>query len=103
MRGSDSEMVDAYSVRTEMCTCIQYSDVQMPSSLFISHVLRVCEDSFSTVDIEDHDCAVWLLLRKSREDDRAARLEAVREMSQAHHWHGNEGQARGLATSWFLL
>ncbi|KAM7340893.1 hypothetical protein ACRRTK_001508 [Alexandromys fortis] len=44
-------------------------------------------DSVSTVDIEDHDCAVWLLLRKSREGDRAARLEAVQEMSQAHHWH----------------
>eukprot|EP00072_Mus_musculus_P047386 XP_006523300.1 PREDICTED: protein SERAC1 isoform X5 [Mus musculus] len=44
-------------------------------------------DSFSTVDIEDHDCAVWLLLRKSREDDLAARLQAVREMSEAHHWH----------------
>ncbi|XP_005065973.2 protein SERAC1 isoform X2 [Mesocricetus auratus] len=44
-------------------------------------------DSFSTVDIEDHDCAVWLLLRKSREDTKASRLEAVREMSEAHHWH----------------
>ncbi|XP_028744457.1 protein SERAC1 isoform X2 [Peromyscus leucopus] len=44
-------------------------------------------DSFSTVDIEDHDCAVWLLLRKSREDDKAARLKAVQEMSEAHHWH----------------
>ncbi|OBS58055.1 hypothetical protein A6R68_10812 [Neotoma lepida] len=43
--------------------------------------------SFSTVDIEDHDCAVWLLLRKTREDNKAARLEAVQEMSQAHHWH----------------
>ncbi|XP_065787125.1 protein SERAC1 isoform X2 [Muntiacus reevesi] len=44
-------------------------------------------DTFSTVDIEDHDCAVWLLLRKSRSDDRAARLQAVQEMSEAHHWH----------------
>ncbi|XP_052025185.1 protein SERAC1 isoform X1 [Apodemus sylvaticus] len=44
-------------------------------------------DSFSTVDIEDHDCAVWLLLKKSRADDLAVRLEAVREMSGARHWH----------------
>nr|XP_042118308.1 protein SERAC1 isoform X2 [Peromyscus maniculatus bairdii] len=44
-------------------------------------------DSFSTVDIEDHDCAMWLLLRKSREEDKAARLKAVQEMSEAHHWH----------------
>lgn len=53
--------------------------------------------SFSTVDIEDHDCAVWLLLRKSRQDDLAARLEAVREMSEAHHWHGNEDRGLCLA------
>lgn len=53
------------------------------------------KDPFSTVDIEEHDCAVWLLLRKSQEDDRAARLEAVREMSEAHHWHGNEALAGG--------
>ncbi|ERE85011.1 protein SERAC1 isoform X4 [Cricetulus griseus] len=48
---------------------------------------RHWSDTFSTVDIEDHDCAVWLLLRKSREDSKAARLEAVRELSEAHHWH----------------
>uniref|UniRef100_U3E0S0 Protein SERAC1 n=1 Tax=Callithrix jacchus TaxID=9483 RepID=U3E0S0_CALJA len=44
-------------------------------------------DAFSTVDIEDHECAVWLLLRKSKSDDKMARLEAVREMSETHHWH----------------
>ncbi|XP_008585241.1 PREDICTED: protein SERAC1 isoform X3 [Galeopterus variegatus] len=44
-------------------------------------------DPFSTVDVEDHECAVWLLLRKSKSADKAARLEAVREMSQTHHWH----------------
>uniref|UniRef100_A0A8D0UYY8 Protein SERAC1 n=1 Tax=Sus scrofa TaxID=9823 RepID=A0A8D0UYY8_PIG len=44
-------------------------------------------DTFSTVDVEDHECPVWLLLRKSRSDDRAARLQAVQEMSEAHHWH----------------
>uniref|UniRef100_A0A5F9CW55 Protein SERAC1 n=1 Tax=Oryctolagus cuniculus TaxID=9986 RepID=A0A5F9CW55_RABIT len=43
-------------------------------------------DPFSTVDVEDHECAVWLLLRKSRSGDRTARLEAVQEMSGAHHW-----------------
>ncbi|XP_023370393.1 protein SERAC1 isoform X2 [Otolemur garnettii] len=42
---------------------------------------------FSTVDIEDHDCATWLLLRKSKSHDKAERLEAVREMSESHHWH----------------
>ncbi|KAL4675510.1 hypothetical protein H8959_009655, partial [Pygathrix nigripes] len=44
-------------------------------------------DPFSTVDIEDHECAVWLLLRKSKSDDKTTRLEAVQEMSETHHWH----------------
>eukprot|EP00069_Balaena_mysticetus_P012096 bmy_21573T0 len=44
-------------------------------------------DTFSTIDVEDHECAVWLLLRKSKSDDRAARLQAVQEMSETHHWH----------------
>lgn len=47
-------------------------------------------DTFSTVDLEDHECAMWLLLKKSKSDDRAARLQAVQEMVEAHHWHGNE-------------
>lgn len=44
-------------------------------------------DTFATFDVEDHECAVWLLLKKSQSDDRAARLQAVREMVAAHHWH----------------
>ncbi|XP_007943469.1 protein SERAC1 [Orycteropus afer afer] len=44
-------------------------------------------DTFCTVDVEDHECPVWLLLRKSMSSDRAVRLQAVQEMSQAHHWH----------------
>ncbi|XP_016018243.1 protein SERAC1 isoform X1 [Rousettus aegyptiacus] len=44
-------------------------------------------DTFSTVDLEEHECAVWLLLRKSRSDDSAARAQAVREMLAARHWH----------------
>ncbi|KAF6116068.1 serine active site containing 1 [Phyllostomus discolor] len=42
---------------------------------------------FSTVDVEDHECASWLLLRRSQSDDPAARWQAVQEMSEAHHWH----------------
>uniref|UniRef100_A0A673T255 Protein SERAC1 n=1 Tax=Suricata suricatta TaxID=37032 RepID=A0A673T255_SURSU len=42
---------------------------------------------FSTADVEDHECAVWLLLRQSQSGDRTARLQAVQEMSQTHHWH----------------
>ncbi|XP_077005481.1 protein SERAC1 isoform X2 [Tamandua tetradactyla] len=44
-------------------------------------------DTFSTVDVDDHECSVWLLLRKSKSEDEAARLQAVQEMSESHHWH----------------
>ncbi|EPQ11853.1 Protein SERAC1 [Myotis brandtii] len=44
-------------------------------------------DTFSTVDMEDHECAAWLLLKRSRSGDRTARLQAVQAMSEAHHWH----------------
>ncbi|XP_004628565.1 protein SERAC1 isoform X2 [Octodon degus] len=44
-------------------------------------------DTFSTVDVEDHECGMWLLLKASKSEDRTTRLEAVQAMSEAHHWH----------------
>ncbi|KAM9187818.1 LOW QUALITY PROTEIN: protein SERAC1-like [Dugong dugon] len=44
-------------------------------------------DTFSMVDVEDHECTMWLLLRKSMSANKAARLQTVQVMSQAHHWH----------------
>ncbi|XP_059555919.1 protein SERAC1 isoform X1 [Myotis daubentonii] len=52
-------------------------------------------DTFSTVDMEDHECAAWLLLKRSRSGDRTARLQAVQAMSEAHHW--NDYQYRTIA------
>ncbi|XP_037676468.1 LOW QUALITY PROTEIN: protein SERAC1-like [Choloepus didactylus] len=44
-------------------------------------------DTFTTVDVDDHECPVWLLLRKSKSEDQAVRLQAVPELSESHHWH----------------
>lgn len=57
-------------------------------------------DTFSTVDLEEHECAVWLLLRKSRSDDSAARAQAVREMLAARHWHGEPPARRAPPLTW---
>lgn len=57
-------------------------------------------DTFSTVDLEEHECAVWLLLRKSRSDDSAAREQAVREMLAARHWHGEPPARRAPPLTW---
>nr|KAF6342027.1 serine active site containing 1 [Myotis myotis] len=56
---------------------------------------RENHDTFSTVDMEDHECAAWLLLKRSRSGDRTARLQAVQAMSEAHHW--NDYQYRTIA------
>ncbi|ELK34808.1 Protein SERAC1 [Myotis davidii] len=57
--------------------------------------LTIMADTFSTVDMEDHECAAWLLLKRSRSGDRTARLQAVQAMSEAHHW--NDYQYRTIA------
>ncbi|XP_004674216.1 PREDICTED: protein SERAC1 [Condylura cristata] len=44
-------------------------------------------DTLGTADVEDHECAVWLLLRRSRAGDQAERAQAVRELARVRHWH----------------
>nr|KAF6463078.1 serine active site containing 1 [Molossus molossus] len=48
---------------------------------------RENHDTLGAADVEDHECAVWLLLRRSRSDDGRARLQAVQDMSEARRWH----------------
>lgn len=43
-------------------------------------------DTFSSVDVEDHECPVWLLLRRSRSKDHEDRLQAVQDLAEARHW-----------------
>ncbi|XP_068926422.1 protein SERAC1 isoform X3 [Petaurus breviceps papuanus] len=45
------------------------------------------DDHFSTVDLEDHEYGLWLLLKKSKSDDKMVRLQAVEEMAANHYWH----------------
>uniref|UniRef100_A0A5F8GSS9 Protein SERAC1 n=1 Tax=Monodelphis domestica TaxID=13616 RepID=A0A5F8GSS9_MONDO len=45
------------------------------------------DDHFSTVDLEDHEYGLWLLLKKSRSDHKMVRLQAVKEMAANHYWH----------------
>ncbi|XP_001371172.1 protein SERAC1 isoform X2 [Monodelphis domestica] len=48
---------------------------------------RQNQDHFSTVDLEDHEYGLWLLLKKSRSDHKMVRLQAVKEMAANHYWH----------------
>lgn len=47
------------------------------------------KEQFSTFDGEDHECALWLLLKRSQSEDKAVRLQAVQDLASNSHWHGN--------------
>ncbi|XP_061845021.1 protein SERAC1 isoform X2 [Colius striatus] len=48
---------------------------------------RPFHEHFSTFDGEDHECALWLLLKKSQSEDREIRLQAVQDLANNRHWH----------------
>lgn len=53
---------------------------------FISFLIK---EQFSTFDGEDHECALWLLLKRTQSEDKAIRLQAVQDLASNRHWHGN--------------
>ncbi|XP_058656681.1 protein SERAC1 [Ammospiza caudacuta] len=44
-------------------------------------------EQFSTFDGEDHECALWLLLKRTQSEDKATRLQAVQDLASNSHWH----------------
>ncbi|KAK2518930.1 Serac1 [Columba guinea] len=46
------------------------------------------QEQFSTFDVEDHECALWLLLKRCRSEDKEVRLQAVQDLANNTHWHG---------------
>ncbi|GAB0186815.1 protein SERAC1 [Grus japonensis] len=48
---------------------------------------RPFNEQFSTFDGEDHECALWLLLKRSQSEDKEVRLQAVRDLANNSHWH----------------
>ncbi|XP_017595011.1 PREDICTED: protein SERAC1 isoform X1 [Corvus brachyrhynchos] len=48
---------------------------------------RPFNEQFSTFDGEDHECALWLLLKRSQSEDKAVRLQAVQDLASNSHWH----------------
>ncbi|XP_071662554.1 protein SERAC1 isoform X6 [Patagioenas fasciata] len=49
---------------------------------------RPFNEQFSTFDVEDHECALWLLLRRCQSEDKEVRLQAVQDLANNTHWHG---------------
>ncbi|NXW27367.1 SRAC1 protein, partial [Phaetusa simplex] len=48
---------------------------------------RPFNEQFGTFDGEDHECALWLLLKKSQSEDKEVRLQAVQDLANNSHWH----------------
>ncbi|XP_046771074.1 protein SERAC1 isoform X3 [Gallus gallus] len=48
---------------------------------------RPFNEHFSTFDGEDHECALWLLLKRTQSEDKEVRLQAVQELAKNTHWH----------------
>uniref|UniRef100_A0A7M4G2N2 Protein SERAC1 n=1 Tax=Crocodylus porosus TaxID=8502 RepID=A0A7M4G2N2_CROPO len=48
---------------------------------------RPFNEHFSTFDAEEHECALWLLLKRSQSEDKMVRLQAVQDLARNSHWH----------------
>uniref|UniRef100_A0A8C2DI37 Serine active site containing 1 n=1 Tax=Cyprinus carpio TaxID=7962 RepID=A0A8C2DI37_CYPCA len=55
-------------------------------------------NSSSHLDADPHECALWMLLKKTRSADRAVRQE-VQELAQNHHWQGERCQHTSYQTA----
>uniref|UniRef100_A0A673H1H6 Protein SERAC1 n=1 Tax=Sinocyclocheilus rhinocerous TaxID=307959 RepID=A0A673H1H6_9TELE len=52
-----------------------------------NHLGTVCH-----LDADPHECALWVLLKKTCSADRAMRQQAVQELAQNHHWQDYQYQ-----------
>lgn len=55
----------------------------------LAFICFLVKEQFSTFDGEDHECALWLLLKRSQSEDKEVRLQAVQDLANNSHWHGN--------------
>ncbi|XP_026531056.1 protein SERAC1 isoform X1 [Notechis scutatus] len=45
------------------------------------------DERFSTLDAEERDYALWLLVKRSQSNDKMVRLQAVEELAANRYWH----------------
>nr|XP_028579614.1 protein SERAC1 isoform X1 [Podarcis muralis] len=48
---------------------------------------RPFDERFSTFDADEHECALWLLVKRSQSEDKMVRLQAVQELASNCYWH----------------
>lgn len=50
------------------------------------------DEHFRHVDADPHEVALWVLLKRTKSDNKAVRLQAVQELAENHHWHDYQYQ-----------
>uniref|UniRef100_A0AAY5EWT6 Protein SERAC1 n=1 Tax=Electrophorus electricus TaxID=8005 RepID=A0AAY5EWT6_ELEEL len=50
------------------------------------------ESSNKPFDADPHECALWVLLKRTHSSSRAERLQAVQDLAHTHHWHNYQYQ-----------
>uniref|UniRef100_A0A8C1EU11 Protein SERAC1 n=1 Tax=Cyprinus carpio carpio TaxID=630221 RepID=A0A8C1EU11_CYPCA len=55
-------------------------------------LLHPLDEHLSHLDADPHECALWVLLKKTCSADRAVRQQAVQELAQNHHWQDYQYQ-----------
>uniref|UniRef100_W5NHF5 Protein SERAC1 n=1 Tax=Lepisosteus oculatus TaxID=7918 RepID=W5NHF5_LEPOC len=48
---------------------------------------RPLDEQLSKLDVDPHECSLWLLLKRTRSADRDERLQAVQQLAENSHWH----------------
>ncbi|XP_051501289.1 protein SERAC1-like [Myxocyprinus asiaticus] len=55
-------------------------------------LLRPLDERLSHLDADPHECALWVLLKRTCSADRVMRQQAVRDLAQNHHWQDYQYQ-----------
>uniref|UniRef100_A0A4W4FXR8 Protein SERAC1 n=1 Tax=Electrophorus electricus TaxID=8005 RepID=A0A4W4FXR8_ELEEL len=50
------------------------------------------DEHLSRLDADPHECALWVLLKRTHSSSRAERLQAVQDLAHTHHWHNYQYQ-----------
>ncbi|XP_061900552.1 protein SERAC1 isoform X2 [Entelurus aequoreus] len=55
-------------------------------------LLQSLDERLTHVDADPHEVALWVLLKRTQSDNGAARIQAVQDLADNHHWHDYQYQ-----------
>ncbi|KAK6489048.1 protein SERAC1 isoform X1 [Huso huso] len=71
-----------YKIRKELHRAVRRF---LETSAKVLH--RPLDEHLISLDVDTHEYALWLLLKKSKAKDKETRLQAVQELAEISHWH----------------